>query len=87
MDAGSGPGMTTVVEKGTVPFEKGTVPFYDTAECVLSQSFSAASTRVCQPSPVARKAWITSFDRRMVVDTFVGDFCGPRARMPKVFAD
>ena len=25
-------------------------------ECVLSQSFSAASTRICQPSPVARKA-------------------------------
>lgn len=56
-----------------------------TVEFVLSQSFSAASTRVCQPSPVARKACNTSFERRMVVDTFVGDFCGPRARMPKDF--
>ena len=35
--------------------EKGTLPFSYTAEYLLSQSFSVASTRVCQPSPAARK--------------------------------
>ncbi len=48
-------------------------------ECVLSQSFSAASMRVCQPAPVALKAATTSGDNRMVVDTLVGAFCGPRS--------
>ena len=54
-------------------------------ECVFSQSLRAASTRVCQPSPVARNACSTSLESRMVVDTLVGDFCGPRWRIPSVF--
>ena len=56
-------------------------------ECVLSQSFSAASMRVCQPAPVALKAATTSGDNRMVVDTLVGAFCGPRGLIPSVFCN
>ena len=48
-------------------------------ECVLSQSLSAASMRVCQPAPVALKAATTSGESRMVVGTLVGAFCGPRS--------
>lgn len=50
--------------------------------CVRSQSFSASSIRVCQPGPVARKAADTLGDRRMVVGTLVGAFCGPRSPLP-----
>lgn len=56
-------------------------------ECVFSQSFSAVSMRVCQPAPVALKAAMTSGDSRMVVDTLVGVFCGPRELMPSVFCN
>ena len=52
--------------------------YFSAGECVRSQSFNAASIRVCQPSPVARKACTTSGDKRMVVDTLGGAFCGPR---------
>ena len=53
-------------------------------ECVRSQSLNAASMRVCQPSPEARKACNTSGDKRMVVDTLGGAFCGPRSLDCKV---
>jgi hypothetical protein len=43
-----------------------------TGEWVRSQSLSAASIRVCQPAPAARKACTTSGDKRMVVDTLGG---------------
>ena len=56
-------------------------------ECVLSQSFSAASMRVCQPAPVALKAASTSGLYRTVTATFVGAFCGPREPMPSVFCN
>ena len=56
-------------------------------ECVLSQSFSAASMRVCQPAPVALKVSTTSGDSRMVVDTLVAAFCGPRELTPSVFCN
>ena len=35
--------------------------------------------RVCQPSPVARKALTTSRDRRSETRCLVGAFCGPRS--------
>jgi hypothetical protein len=43
---------------------------------VLSQSLSAASSRVCQPSPVARKGATTSGDKRMVMRSLMGVFLG-----------
>ena len=45
-----------------------------TGEWVLSQSFRAASTRVCHPSPEDRKRSTTSSDRRMVTRLFTGAF-------------
>ena len=57
---------------------RGSSPATYTGEWVRSQSFNAASIRVCQPSPPARKACTTSGDKRMVVDTLGGAFCGPR---------
>lgn len=44
----------------------------------FNQSCSAASTRVCQPSPVARNCATTSGDSRIVIRCFVGACCGPR---------
>ena len=41
--------------------------------------------RVCQPSLPARKTCTTSGERRIVVDTLGGAFCGPRTRRPSVF--
>lgn len=49
-------------------------------ECVFSQSFNAASMRVCQPAPVALKASITSGDRRIVVTCLRGMPVGGRPR-------
>lgn len=40
--------------------------------CFLSQSFRAASMRVCQPLPVARNTSITSGEYRTVADFLVG---------------
>lgn len=40
--------------------------------CFFSQSFSAASMRVCQPLPVDLKASMTSGEYRTVADFFVG---------------
>ena len=40
-------------------------------ECVFNQSFSAASIRVCQPSPVARNCSTTSRDKRIVMRSLV----------------
>src|SRR5689334_9933855 len=34
--------------------------------------------RVCQPSPEARKLCTTAWDKRMVMRSFTGAFCGPR---------
>ncbi len=53
---------------------------------VLSHSFSASSTRVCQPSPVARKRSTTSRDRRMVMRSLIGSFCEPRLRKEESFS-
>lgn len=43
-----------------------------------NQSCRAASIRDCQPSPVARKRASTSGDKRIVMRSLVGAFCGPR---------
>ena len=50
------------------------------SEWVRSQSFRAASMRVCQPLPVARKAADTSGDKRMVVGTLGAAFTLPVGR-------
>ena len=47
--------------------------------CFFNQFCSATSTRVCQPSPVARKLWTTFRDSRIVMRSLVGSFCAPRA--------
>src|SRR5476649_1818253 len=47
--------------------------------CFFSQFCSATSTRVFQPSPVARKLWTTFRDSRIVMRSLVGSFCAPRA--------
>lgn len=44
----------------------------------MSQSRRAESIRVCQPWPVARNPSTTSRERRMVMRSLVGAFCGPR---------
>lgn len=46
---------------------------------VLSQSCKAASIRVCQPAPVARKVSTTLGESRIVMRSFVGASCAPRA--------
>ncbi len=46
--------------------------------CISSHSFSAASMRVCQPGPDARKRATTSGESRMVTRSLTGAFCGPR---------
>jgi hypothetical protein len=51
---------------------------------VLSQSLSAASSRVCQPSPVARNGSTTSGERRIVMRSLTGAFWGPRGRRDSV---
>lgn len=53
-------------------------------QCAATQSLRAASIRDCQPGPPDLKCSITSGERRSVVLTFFGAFCGPRARI--VFA-
>ena len=47
--------------------------------CFFNQFCSATSTRVCQPSPVARKLWTTLRDSRIVMRSLVGSLCAPRA--------
>lgn len=56
-------------------------------ECVLSQSFNAASMRVCHPAPVALNAANTSGLYRTVTAILVGAFCGPRELIPSVFCN
>ena len=46
--------------------------------CISNHSFSAASMRVCQPGPDARKRATTSGESRMVTRSLTGAFCGPR---------
>lgn len=47
---------------------------------VLSQSCNAASMRVCQPDPVARKDSTTLGESRIVMRSLVGASCVPRVR-------
>jgi hypothetical protein len=54
---------------------------------LLSQSCNAASIRVCQPVPVARKLSTTVGDSRIVIRSFVGASCAPRTRRASLFCN
>lgn len=56
----------------------GYEPLPQTGEWLLSHSRKAASTRVCQPSPLSRNWSTTSLDNRIVMRSLVGVFWGPR---------
>ncbi len=47
--------------------------------CDFSQSFNAASMRVCQPGPESLNRSTTSGDSRIVTRCLVGARCGPRS--------
>ncbi len=70
------PGGVAFMLRGGFQRDDGQAVLSYAGECGRSQSFRAASMRVCQPVPEARNVSTTSGDRRMVMRSLVRGLLG-----------